>query len=201
MNMIQSLKILFLLLVLTSCSTTPKASYQLDDGEKFLIQLEELPASWQLRTSWGGPLSKEATDWRNLFVQSEYFDRQIVSSATILKEETGASQLWKQEYLPMKTSSSTSPCLTSLEQSARSKLADEVEFLCYDTNNSLKQIGAYEYFVMARYGNVISTFGAVVVEGNDLTTEQATQMGVLRQADMEALLKLLDEKFERANSN
>lgn len=198
MNIRQFVKIVVFLTILVGCNSSPQAFYQTNDGEKLLIQPNELPVSWQLQTSWDGPFGDDATDWRKLYIPPKNFDRDIVSSATIFEEETVAIQYWEEEYLPMKTLLSSAPCLTSLEQSARSQHADQVEFLCFDADNSLKQIGAYEYFVIARYGNVVSTLGAVVVEGSDLTAEQATQMGVLRQADMIALLKLLDEKFQRA---
>lgn len=81
-----------LLLILTGCNSTPKTLYQPSDGEKLLIQPNELPDSWQLQTSWDGPFSDDATHWRKLYIPPKNFDRDIVSSATIFEEATAAIQ-------------------------------------------------------------------------------------------------------------
>lgn len=78
----------------------------------------------------------------------------------------------------------------------KSLVADEFKVIYFPLKSPFGPVVGFRYDVYARYGNVISAF-YTVVEDEEQTGIKAGEANVLPWTEVERLLKLIDEKFQK----
>lgn len=193
------LQLAFLLILFcVGCSASLNSRFHFTgDGTKLLIESSDLPPQWQLETIGEQPLN-EAKGWVRIYSNSDTHERGIVSHGiTVFNSETDAIEYWN-EFVKMEKDFPRPPCVSPPSEYV-SDFADQFEVFCADSE-SFMGVFAYEYSVVARYGNVVSTLWAVTVNEPNITIFQASEAGVLRWIELKALLEHIDEKFQEVNS-
>lgn len=181
---------------LTSCNFSPSSNFHFTgEGDIFLVESNELPPQWNMENSWVAPL-RGGDEWRRTFVTPNNPFKRLVSSAAVFEDEKEAAKYWDETYEWRGVSQS--PSCVDQTKKYNSILADQFEIFCMEADSS-PGISPYEYFILARYGNVVATFSAVAVDEPSIDLVQASEVGVLRSQEMEALLKSIDEKFQQAS--
>jgi hypothetical protein len=192
---------LFVLCLLVCISCKPPSNsdfYFTGKASNLLLEASDLPPQWKIEITGEQPL-KDAMGWTRIFTNSDTRDRGTITNAVVVfDQKADAIEYWDHFYDTQKKVQ-RAPCVDP-PHNYRSKFADEFEFFCTDLG-SIPGIFAYEYSILARYGNVIASISAVVVNDADMTVIQAGEAGVLRWTELETLLKRLDEKFQDAMSN
>lgn len=186
---------LFVIICAGCTSLSGSSFYFTGDETELLIGDDDLPPQWKLETTGEQPL-RNGTGWTRIYTNSDSHDRAIISTGvTIFERQEDAIEYWT-EFEKLEKGYSRPPCINP-PNIDKSDIADQFEAFCAD-EDGMVGIFAYDYFILARYGNVVTTFSAVAVNEPDMTVTQASEAGVLRWTEMEALLKRIDEKFEKA---
>ena len=186
---------LFLIICIGCTSLSGSNFHFTGDETELLIGDDELPPQWKLETTGEQPL-RNGTGWTRIYTNSDSHDRGIISNGvTIFDQYEDAIEYWT-AFEELERGYSRPPCINPPKE-YKSEIANDFKVFCIDSDG-LVGIFAYEYFILARYGNVVTTFSAVAVNEPDMTVTQASEVGVLRWAEMEALLKRIDERFEEA---
>lgn len=189
--------ILILLLFCMSCMSNSNSSfYFTGDGTELLIERSDLPSQWQLESTGEQPL-RGGKGWVRIFSNSDTHDRGLISNGvTVFDREQDAIEYWN-EFIKTERDFPRPPCVNPPNEYT-SEVADQFEMFCADSDGFVG-VFAYEYSIVARYGNVVFSLRAVAINEPDITVSQASEAGVLRWTEMEALLKRADEKFEQVS--
>lgn len=201
MNYTRLSRLIFILFVIicASCTSLSGSNFHFTDDEtELLIGDEELPPQWKLETAGEQPL-QNGTVWSRSYTNSDSHDRGVISNGVaIFDQHEDAIEYWT-DFAKLERGYSRSPCINP-PNIDKSDIADQFEVFCAD-EDSIVGIFAYDYFIVARYGNVVTTLSAVAVNEPEMTITQASEAGILRWTEMEALLKGIDEKFEKAGKS
>jgi|GEM_PF-2413766 len=184
-------------IICASCTSLSGSNFYFNgDGSELLVKSDELPLGWEVEDASSIPL-RGGEQWRKTFITPNHPLKRIVSSAGVFQGEKEAQEYWELFYQGQAEFRSQKPACINPPEEYQSKIANDFKVLCIDSDG-LVGIFAYDYFIVARYGNVVTTFSAVAVNEPDMTVTQASEAGVLRWTEMEALLKRIDERFEKA---
>ncbi len=188
---------IFLTSLLTSCFIDNKSESYFFEGDirTLLIQETEVSSGWRFSRSFSAPPTEDMI--ANLGVV--YASRHTVNQrATLINHYVVA---YKQQevtikHLEFSNEEYFNPIIEPPQKYRyRSSLADKFEIICTSINSNLDGLFiGYHCLYSARYGNAISELTVDIEREDGVKTEEAN---LLSWAEVERLLKLIDEKFEK----
>jgi hypothetical protein len=193
----------------TGCTAASTSDFRFTgDGSQLLIQEDEVPFSSKSAELRRNPI-RAANDWTVTYKNTPRpfgLTGQIIHGITVFNREEDAIKFLEAMYQTQLQLSAES---LSLDRAARedflpprkyaykSPLADQFEVVYAPEGGKTRPVVGYEYGVLARYGNVVSSF-VTVVEDEAQTGIKAEEANVLPWAEVERMLKLIDQKFADA---
>lgn len=203
----------FLALLLTCCSPTPDANWELTtDPVELMILDTDVPSGWE---PWGVT--------REPFPQGEYLgvvfkkpqpdlfqtNGVITQNITIfdqIEDAKSALEADYQDHLKLTIEIAEANGLPQEDfdppskHTYRSPLADEFRVIYSPERTVAGPIVGYSYTVWARYGNVLSWFVTIVAD-EDETGIGPEEANILPWNEVERLLMLIDERFEKVGKS
>jgi hypothetical protein len=173
-----------------------------DDGERFLVSPQELPSYWKLadfnRTSEEGGLG-----WDKIYLTENYegilppLNRMVRTTANIFEKEEDAIivfELFTEDTPEVLLKGCLEPFSPYTYESHE---ANEFQATCV-IGNDLQGRDIYDYFVIARYGNVVITNSAKVMKDEVASAIELDKLGVLPLSVWIDILENTDEKIREA---
>jgi hypothetical protein len=197
-----------ILWLLTSCSLISPSNPSVK-GNELLIQLDKLPPGWVQKAKNRTPYG-EGIRWVAIYSTTpDTLDvtKNVIHSVVVFEREGDAITYWE-EYRKEQVELAElaereiiekypADLIPTQEYAYTSDTADQFDMYCYLDSTLTGQMG-HSCEALARYGNVFSTFAATIVPSGIDTTSQSGEANLLHWAEMEALLKLIDKKFQQA---
>jgi hypothetical protein len=199
-----------LLLFTSSCFPSSISNLHFTgDGSNLLIQENELPSGWKLEETRNNPI-KDAHNWTVVYnITPDAFGTasEIGHAVTVFEREEDAKRFLEAMHQTQKKLVTENATLVGSPQeeftppqkySYKSPTADQFNVIYSPERDLTGVVIGYRYEVLARYGNVVSWFVAIMEDGEEKSVEVG-ETSLLSWREMEKLLKLIDEKFQQAN--
>ncbi len=192
-KLLRLLTVVLVIIIYTGCTSNTNSNFIFTgDQSQLTIEIDNLPSQWKLENVGEQPL-RDGTVLSKTYISSDSIDSEFISnSAAVFVQEKDAIEYYDAFYNTQKDLQG-SPCINP-PTIPKSEIANRYEVFCTDSD-SLIGAFAYEFLILARYGNVVYMLSAVVVNKANITEAELIEAGMIRWEDMETLLKRIDEKF------
>ncbi len=192
--------LLGLVVALTGCFTDNKSESYFFEGDirTLLIQEAEVPSGWSFDRTSSDPSDEEViANWGVVYASRPTLNHMttvINHSVVTFKRQEVAIERFENNY--QYRLSTRNPAVEPPQKYRyKSPTADEFEIICTSVNNLDSLLIGYDCLYSARYGNVMSELIIYIQKEDGI---KASEANLLSWAEVEGLLKLIDEKFEKA---